>query len=61
MVRLEAEKASLAQQLASERSRLKCYESKWRDQEREICDLKSLTLDLRAQLNHGLASLGTVQ
>ncbi len=58
MVRLEQEKAALAQQLATERSRLQCYETKWREQEREICDLKSLTLDLKAQLNHGLASLG---
>ena len=57
-MRLEGDKAALSQQLAAERSRLRDYETKWREQEREICDLKSLTVDLRAQLNHGLASLG---
>ncbi len=58
-MRLEGERAALSQQLAAERSRLGCYEAKWREQEREICDLKSLTVDLKAQLNHGLANLGT--
>jgi hypothetical protein len=58
IVRLEGERAALSQQLAAERSRLGCYEAKWREQEREICDLKSLTVDLKAQLNHGLANLG---
>ncbi len=57
-MRLEGERAALSQQLAAERSRLGCYEAKWREQEREICDLKSLTVDLKAQLNHGLANLG---
>ncbi len=58
-MRLEGVHAALSQQLSAERSRLGCYEAKWREQEREICDLKSLTVDLKAQLNHGLANLGT--
>jgi len=57
LVELEGSNKVLQQQLEKDNVTINCYETKFKEQEEEIMRLKSLTADIRAQLQHGLEGL----
>jgi len=54
---VENQNRNLRKQLETERDTITCFQTKFREQEEEIIRLKTLTVDIRTQLQHGLEGL----